>query len=335
MDRSTTPVPGGPWLLSVRAIDTGFVNPYCHATTIAETPTGLVLAFFGGPNRNREGQALWFATRAEDGWAPPRCVAPCHGNATMCWNPVLHQAPGGALLLFFKQGENCAEWSGRRMRSDDGGRTWGPVEPLPPGFWGPVRTPPRILRDGSLLCPSSTEAGRWQVHFERTADLGRTWTRTRSVVDDVGFQAIQPTLLVWPSGLLQALCRTRAGVIAQTWSDDDGRTWMPLEATPLPNPNSAVDAAMLPDGRALLVYNDVTCEAPGYGGPRTPLSVAVSRDGCAWTRVGHLETDPGEFSYPCVLPTADGLVHVTYTTGIGSRGMRHAVIDPAAIPGGR
>ena len=187
-------------------------------------------------------------------WAAPRCLVPGAGAGKACWNPVLYQVPRGPLLLFFKEGENCSGWTGKMMRSRDAGETFGAVEAIPPGYWGPIRNRPVMLRDGSLLCGSSTEFGRWEVHFERTTTLGRTWTRTASVADDWAFQAIQPTLLAWPSGLLQALCRTRSSGIVQTFSADDGQTWMPLEPTGLPNPNSSIDAVLLSDGRALLVY---------------------------------------------------------------------------------
>ena len=78
------------------------------------------------------------------------------------------------------------------------------------------------------------------------------------------------------------------------------------------------DAVMLKDGRALLVYNDTP-------NSRTPLSVAVSRDGAQWTKVLDLETEPGEYSYPAVIQAQDGKVHFTYTWR--RQKIRHAVVD--------
>ncbi len=49
-------------------------------------------------------------------------------------------------------------------------------------------------------------------------------------------------------------------------------------------------------------------------GPRTPLCVAVSRDdGRTWRDVVTLEDGPGEYSYPAIIESADGSVHVVYT----------------------
>jgi predicted neuraminidase len=75
----------------------------------------------------------------------------------------------------------------------------------------------------------------------------------------------------------------------------------------------------LRDGRHLLVYNDSSTA-------RTPLSVAVSKDGEVWTPVLALEDGPGEYSYPAVIQSADGRVHVTYTWK--REAIKHVVLDP-------
>ena len=43
-----------------------------------------------------------------------------------------------------------------------------------------------------------------------------------------------------------------------------------------------------------------------------------------------LEDAPGEYSYPAMIQTKDGMVHVTYTCN--RRRIRHAIIDPSRIP---
>jgi alpha-L-rhamnosidase len=62
------------------------------------------------------------------------------------------------------------------------------------------------------------------------------------------------------------------------------------------------------------------------------LNVAVSRDGKAWDAALVLEDDraaPNGFSYPAVIQTSDGLVHITYTWE--RTRVRHVVIDPAKL----
>ncbi len=108
--------------------------------------------------------------------------------------------------------------------------------------------------------------------------------------------------------------------ILEAWSNDGGLSWSPFTATSLPNPNSGIDGLVLKDGRALLVYND---SVEG----RDRLSLALSNDGGhTWSHLFDLENERGsEFSYPAVIQTSDGMVHVTYTWK--RRKIRHVVID--------
>ena len=127
---------------------------------------------------------------------------------------------------------------------------------------------------------------------------------------------------------MQALCRTKQGVVAQTWSRDGGKTWSALTATELPNPNSGTDAVTLADGRQLIVYNHSAHRAGEAKGDRFPLDVAVSADGLKWKHVLTLESEPvvSGYAYPAVIQTSDGRVHVTYTAG--RKTIKHVDLDP-------
>ena len=212
--------------------------------------------------------------------------------------------------------------------SRDEGKTWSEARRLPDGILGPIKNKPVRLADGTLLAPSSTEStgspGVWRVHFERSTDGGATWTTASPAPPQTGtaIDAIQPSILRHPGGRLQAIGRSKAGRIFETWSADEGRSWTALALTALPNPNSGIDAVTLADGRQLVVYNHT-----GQG--RSPLNVAVSVDGKLWAAALVLERDPGEYSYPAVIQGADGLVHVTYTWK--RQRIKHVVIDPRSL----
>ena len=298
---------------------------HSHASTLAETDDGLVAAWFGGTREGNPDVSIWLAQRTSRGWSTPTQVAngvQDDGKRYPCWNPVLFRPKRGPLLLFYKVGPDPGRWWGMVMTSTDGGRSWSRPERLPEGILGPSKNKPIELVDGTLLSPSSSEQRGWQVYIERSRDLGRSWQRDRALPGSETFDAIQPTLLAYPSGRIQLLARSRQGRIVQSWSENGGINWSKLAASKLANPNSGIDAVLLRDGRALLVYNPTRFR-------RSPLRVAISSDGTHWRDVLTLEDAWGEYSYPAVIQTADGRVHVTYTWK--RERIKHVVIDPASL----
>lgn len=291
--------------------------PSCHASTIVETPKGLVSAWFGGTEERNKDVGIWVSRHENNHWTAPVEVANGVQDEKLrypTWNPVLFQMPKGELLLFYKVGPSPSEWWGMLKRSKDNGLTWSAAEKLPDGILGPIKNKPVLLADGTLLCPTSSEHDGWRVHFEMTKDAGKTWQKTAPINDGKQFSAIQPSVLFLADGRLQLLCRSKNGFVLEAFSKDDGKTWSELKATSLPNPNSGTDAVTLKDGRQLLVYNHVTKETRASGGSRSPLNVAISKDGVYWEPFAILENEPkAEFSYPAVIQTKDGLVHITYT----------------------
>lgn len=301
-----------------------------HASTIVETRDGLVAAWFGGTREGASDVGIWLSRRVNGKWTAPVEIANgVQAGATRypTWNPVLFELRQGELTLFYKVGPNPRSWWGMARTSNDEGRTWSDARRLPDGILGPIKNKPVTLPDGTILSPSSTETpetpSTWRVHFERTRNGGATWEIVRPpATAGAPIEAIQPSILVHEDGRLQAIGRTRSGRLFETWSTDRGQTWTPLMLSTLPNPSAGTDGVTLKDGRHLLVYNHTP-----QG--RTPLNVAVTRDGKIWEGVHVLENEPGEYSYPAVIQTSDGLVHITYTWK--RQRIKHVVIDPAKL----
>lgn len=308
--------------------------PESHAATIAETPEGLIAAWFGGTKEGYKDVCIWTSRLVNGQWTAPEKVADGVLNDSTrhpCYNPVLFQVPNGELLLFYKIGPNVAGWTGWMMRSSNNGHTWSKREALPAGFLGPIKNKP-VLINGKLICGSSTEKNGWKVHFEITPDFGKTWYKTDSINDGKIVSAIQPSILTYADGRWQVLCRSRNRTINESWSTDSGKTWSPMTASSLPNNNSGTDAVTLKDGRQLLVYNHVkpAPELPNGKGPRTPLNVAVSKDGKNWEAALILEDSPvSQYSYPSVIQTKDGMVHVVYTWR--RERIKYVKIDPLQL----
>jgi predicted neuraminidase len=299
-----------------------------HASTIVESREGLVAAWFGGTREGAPDVGIWMSRLVVGQWTPPVEVAnSAYSNTEVypCWNPVLFRTSEDTLTLFYKEGPSPSAWWGMLKTSRDNGRTWTAARRLPDGILGPIKNKPVRLADGTIVAASSTESSdspsRWRVHFEWTGDDGATWTKALLPVprDDTRIDAIQPSILIHPDGTLQAVGRTRSQRVFETWSSDRGRTWTPLALTVLPNPNSGIDAVTLADGRFLIVYNHTTRG-------RSPLNVSVSKDGKTWDAALVLESEPGEYSYPAVIQSADGKVHITYTWR--RQRIKHVVVDP-------
>lgn len=312
----------------------------CHASTIIELSDGLMAAWFGGTEERHPDVGIWISCY-NGTWSQPVQVVSGFQNDSLrypTWNPVLFKPKDGPLMLFYKEGPNPRDWWGMLMTSENEGKSWSTPRRLGKDanighLLGPVKNKPIQLDDGSILCPSSTEVkvnGRdvWRVHFEVTKDLGKTWQVIGPINDGKKFSAIQPSILTYPDGRMQILCRTRENVVAQSWSSDKGKTWSQMTATSLPNPNAGTDAVTLKDGRQLLVYNH-TIQDSSFPSERDMINVAVSSDGIAWKTAMTLEREKGEFSYPAVIQTSDGKVHITYT--YFRRSIKHVIVDPTKL----
>ncbi len=317
-------------------------TPQCHASTIAETEAGLVVAYFAGTHEKHPDVGIWVSRMEDNEWTDPVEVANGKEDENTrypCWNPVLFQPTSGPLMLFYKVGPSPMDWWGMVMTSSDGGKTWSSPEKLGEDptighLLGPIKNKPIELSDGTIICPSSTEEVAdetfWKVHFEISRDQGNSWEVVGPINDGVEFDAIQPSILVHGPQRLQVLCRTRQDVISSSFSEDAGNTWTEMEATELPNPNSGTDAVTLSDGRHLLIYNHSTKEGEEPKG-RNILNLAISYDGIEWRPVMTLENEPNRagYAYPSIIQSRDGLVHVTYTYNRES--VKYALIDPSAL----
>jgi predicted neuraminidase len=312
--------------------------PQIHATTIVETPRGLVAAWFGGTAEKNPDVCIWVSRQQEDGmWSAGVETAngvQADGTRYPTWNPVLFQPREGPLMLFYKVGPHPEQWWGELKTSTDAGRTWSAARKLPEGILGPIKNKPVQLANGDILCPTSVEwkegkQSLWAVHFERSTDLGQTWQKIGPVHDGLVIQAIQPSILFLGGERLLAIGRSRMNKVFEVHSEDGGKTWGEMKLGSLPNNNSGTDAVTLADGSHLIVYNHIGGTPGKWGGKRTPLNLASSRDGVNWQAALVLESEPGEYSYPAIIQTKDGLIHITYTWK--RQKVKHVVIDPTKL----
>lgn len=289
----------------------------CHASTLLETANGEILAaWFGGTHEGNRDVKIWASANRNGKWTFPVELANGNfgeaGNFPL-WNPVLFRSSEDKIFLFYKAGPNPRDWWGMYKTSLDQGKTWSEAIRLPDGILGPIKNKPIQLNDGTILSPSSTETmENWKVHIERSTDQGKTWQRI-PVDPDTEFGVIQPSILTYPDGRLQILCRSKQGNVIESWSDDQGLTWSKMKRTELLNPNSGTDAVTLKDGSQLIVYNPLIPGKEWFNG-RFKLNVAQSQDGESWKDIMFLEDGTKEeYSYPAIIQSSNGKVHVSYT----------------------
>jgi len=305
----------------------------CHASTLVElTKDRLMAAWFGGSREGAKDVCIWTSVYHNGKWGQPVKMADGMVNDTLrypCWNPVLFKNSAGKLFLFYKIGPSPREWWGMQRTSDDDGRSWSSPTQLPKGILGPIKNKPVQGGPETILSPSSVEEmgprNKWTAHIERSDDNGSHWRVV--LIDTTGFDVIQPSLLSYGDGKVQLLFRSKQGRVIQCWSKDNGVHWGPLSVTTVPNPNSGLDAVTLRDGTQLIVYNP---DPPGkeWYNVRAKLHVAVSQDGVHWDDVCPLEEGTKEeYSYPAVIQTKDGLVHITYT--YDRKNIKHVVLKQA------
>jgi len=309
--------------------------PESHASTIVALKNGeLMAAWFGGTKEGAPDVAIWGSRRVNGKWTAP--VELEREKDFPSWNPVLFHTQDGRLWLYYKVGPSPGEWAAGRRFSDDEGKTWSKDERLPAGLLGPIRAKPLVLGDGTIVSGSSVEAHEtWAAWVERSTDNGKTWAKIGPITvsretdadeppapdppgDAPGWAAdkgprkyvgiIQPSIISLGGRHLRMYARSRtlASKIAVADSMDNGATWTQAHFLDLPNNNSGIDAVALKDGRVVMIFNNTTVG-------RTPLNLAVSRDGEHFRVFATLEDTVGQYSYPALIQAADGSLEMTYT----------------------
>ncbi len=319
-----------------------------HASTVIELKNGDILAaWFGGTAEGNPDTAIWSSRRVNGQWSAPTELVREPNIAS--YNPVFFYTKDERLWLYYKFGVHPVSWTAGRMSSTDEGNTWSKPEHLPAGLYGPIRAKPLVLKDGTIVSGTSVETYRsWAVWIERSTDNGKTWVKIGPITiapsaASTGGQGpappavpgsdewsrtdgiIQPSVVSMGGQKLRLYARSTAKTakICVADSTDAGLTWTQARTINVPNPNSGIDAVSLTDGRVVLVYNHTTTD-------RTPLNLAVSKDGEHFRMFHVLEDQPGEYSYPAMIQAANGDLLITYTWN--RKRMRFVRVPLADIP---
>jgi predicted neuraminidase len=303
------------------------LTPSAHCSSICKLPSGDLFAVWYGGTREGSADTCLFTSRlpaGSDQWTTPertvdRAMAENELDRMVkkVGNAVIFPDRSGNLLMVYVS-VAVGGWSGSTLNvkvSRNEGRTWGESRRLSLNpflnFSTLVRNKPIYTSDGRIGLPVYHEMATkypQMLWLTPAADGTISEYRIRNLSSDNGL--IQPSLV--PLGgeriLMLLRDRTAAHRVHTAYSDDSGWNWSEAKPSEIPNPNSAVDALRLRDGRILMVYNHASSG-------RENLRLAVSSDeGRTWKAGATLEYGPSEeFSYPNLSEDSQGRIHLTYT----------------------
>jgi predicted neuraminidase/peroxiredoxin len=284
-----------------------------HCSTIAETPRGdLLCLWYGGSYESADDQSLFLVRRPKGSriWERPQAILRNAqnppGNAVIFVDGRQHVWIVWCRMESPRPRRRGGGWNNCRLMyrvSQDDGRTWtADREFLGEALRAVPRNPPLRLSNGDLILAVEAHTSEQNGSaFLIGVDEGTRWSLGGFVTG-----GSQPALVERGDGALFALLR-EAPRLTKTTSHDGGRTWSKAVPSNIRNPDAGITMTRLSNGHLILVFNDSETK-------RTPLSVARSLDdGSTWEAPMNLETNPGEYSYPCIIQTADGRIHVSYT----------------------
>lgn len=302
-------------------------NMQVHAASIAEMKDNTLAAvWYGGQYEGSPDTQVYFTTRAMGkNWTPPagivnRASASKELNRYIkkIGNPLVFTDRDDRLVLLFVT-VSFGGWSGSSLNlkvSSDGGKTWTRSQrlTLSPFFNVSqlVRNNPLRLTDGGFVVPIYNEfIGIFSELLWLRPGGGEqapVYFKTRLTW---GMQYLQPAIVgLTPDSAVAFLRSRRANSrIAVSFSDDTGGTWTAPRYIDLPNPGSGLNSLPLSGGRVLLAFNDSSTR-------RDNLSLAILKEYPTehTERAAILENTPGEeFSYPYMIRSSDGKIHLVYT----------------------
>lgn len=282
-------------------------RPFAHCATLVELPDGTLLcAWMGGAFETAHNVAI-LASRSNPertAWGAPYEIAQIPGKSA--GQPVFSVRPDGELWLFFVAIMDY-DWTSAQpfwQRSLDNGQTWQDCRQLM-DYAGLMFRSKIVELPGRIIVPAYDE-NTWQSTMMISEDDGQSWTLTDPMSSTQG--NIHPTPVHLEGEHLLAYIRTggKGGVIWRSESLDGGAHWTQPAETALPNPNSGIDLIKLQSGALALAYNP-------SDHLRTPISVSLAPEGENWLAPRTIEDEHHEISYPTLLQTRDGDIHLVYT----------------------
>lgn len=219
----------------------------------------------------------------------------------------------GRIALFYLRKNSISDCIPMMRTSEDEAASWSDPRPVisdRKGYY--VLNNDRVvqLANGRLLAPVAlhkTPDSQWRngadIYVYHSDDQGKSWQRSPQVPNSEGVVLQEPGVVELPNGRLMMLMRTDTGVQYQAYSEDQGDSWSAASPSDIVSPLSPASVARIPGtDDLLLVWNNNLSEDAQTAQLRTPLNIAISRDGGkSWLYEQVLENDPeGWYCYTAI-----------------------------------
>ncbi|MCG6933635.1 MAG: exo-alpha-sialidase [Gallionella sp.] len=283
-------------------------NISTHAASLVELGDGRIRAFwFAGSREGAPDVVIRTAVfdPAKNTWSPERSIVNRIDTehallryVKKIGNPVAQLAPDGKLWLYYVT-VSLGGWAGSSITavaSTDDGTTWGKPRRLITSPFINISTlikgTPFMYGDGTMGLPVYHEFIGKFGELLRIGGNGNIIAKQRL---SYGKSTLQPVVLITgPEHALVLMRRSGNSPkrVISTMTDDAGQHWSASRPTSLANPDAAISGVVLPDGKMLVVLNNIE-------DGRAALSLVVSADGGAtWKTVYQLEDQRGQPTDP-------------------------------------
>lgn len=283
-------------------------NISTHASSLVELGDGRIRAFwFAGSHEGAPDVVIRTAVfdPVKNTWSPERSIVNRVDTerallryVKKIGNPVAQRAPDGKLWLYYVT-VSLGGWGGSSITavtSTDDGTTWSSPRRLITSPFINISTlikgTPFLYSDGTMGLPEYHEFIGKFGELLRIDNSGRIIAKQRL---SYGKSTLQPVVLISSPQRALVLMRRSGNSpkrVISTSTVDAGQHWSKAMPTTLDNPDAAISGVVLPDGRMLVVLNNIE-------DGRAALSLVVSADdGVSWKTVYQLEDQRGQPTDP-------------------------------------
>jgi predicted neuraminidase len=277
---------------------------------IERTTKGRLWAIYG---RHVESPRTYQVVKTSDddgrSWSAVRLMILPHPG-TRAMSACLWVDPQGRLWIFWGQSAGLQDgrfgvWAIMTDAPNTAQPKWSEPRRLGDGI---LLNKPTVLSNGEWLLPASVWKADNSIRVYASTDQGKTFQLrgTANVPDPAKRGPDEPMIVERKDGSLWMLVRVQG--LAESRSQDGGRTWSPVERSPIKHNTSRFFVRRLRSGSLLLVKHGPLNKRTG----REQLTAYVSDDdGITW-QGGLLIDERDDVTYPDGTQAESGTIYLVY-----------------------